>query len=108
MEIQKIITFNGIEYRLMGQGKYYLSQSKSNEGRKYAKGLHVAIWEYYNGKEVPKGYCIHHKDGNTLNNDISNLECIEIREHLSRHALQSMLISMAVPAVQSSGGSICL
>lgn len=86
MEIQEIIVFNGVKYKLMGSRKYYLSQSNTNEGRKNPKGLHVAIWEYYNKKEVPKGYHVHHKDGNTFNNDISNLECISAREHLSKES----------------------
>ena len=85
MEIPKTITFNGVEYRLMGSGKYYLAQSTTNEGRKHSKGLHVAIWEFHNGKEVPKGYEIHHKDGNPLNNDISNLECVSRSEHFKEH-----------------------
>ena len=83
MEIQEVIIFNGIKYKLMGTRKYYLSQSNSNKGRKNPKGLHVAIWEFYNKKEVPKGYHIHHKDGDTFNNDISNLECIPAKQHLS-------------------------
>ncbi|WP_367101571.1 HNH endonuclease signature motif containing protein [Fusobacterium gastrosuis] len=85
MEIQKVIVFNGIKYRLMGSGKYYLSQSTTNRGRIGAKGLHVAIWEFYNKKKVPKGCHIHHKDGNTFNNDISNLECISSSEHAKKH-----------------------
>lgn len=82
MEIQKDIIFNGIKYSLMGSGKYYLSQSKSNKGRKNPKGLHVAIWEFYNKKKISKGFCIHHKDGNVFNNDISNLECLSYSEHI--------------------------
>ena len=86
MEHQNIIWFNGIKYRLMGAKRYYLSQSTTNEGRRKAKGLHVAIWEYYSGKTVPKGYIVHHKDGDCFNNDYSNLECISISEHNKRHA----------------------
>jgi len=82
----KEVVFNGVKYCLMGTRKYYLASHSRNEDRKGAKGLHTAIWEYYNGKEVPKGYCVHHKDGNTFNNDISNLECVEIKKHLSDHA----------------------
>jgi hypothetical protein len=48
------------------------------------KRLHIYIWEKHNGK-VPKGYCVHHKDHNKLNNDISNLEIIERSEHQSYH-----------------------
>src|SRR3990167_8133917 len=49
------------------------------------KRLHVAVWEFYNGK-VPIGYHIHHKDSNSLNNSISNLECITVSEHISTHS----------------------
>src|SRR3990167_129843 len=76
MEIQKIIEFNRIKYRLMGKGRYYLSQSTTNQGRKNPKGLHVSVWEFHNKKEVPKGFHVHHKDSNTFNNDISKLECL--------------------------------
>ena len=81
MEVPKTVVFNGVEYRLMGSGRYYLSQSRSNEGRRHAKGLHVAIWEFYSGQTVPKGYEVHHKDGNPFNNDYSNLECLPRSEH---------------------------
>ena len=82
MEIPKVIIFNGTKYSLMGgKRKYYLSVSNTNVGRKHPKGLHVAIWEFYNKQKVPKGYHIHHKDGNTFNNDISNLQSLSCREH---------------------------
>ena len=90
MNMQEKITFNGIEYKLMGARKYYLSQSKTNEGRRHSKGLHVAIWEFYNKKAVPKDCCVHHIDGNTFNNDIINLECVPIKEHLSAHAKNNL------------------
>lgn len=86
MEPQKSVFFNGVEYRLMGARKYYLSQERSNKKRKNAKGLHAAIWEHYNGMPVPKGHHVHHKDENTFNNDISNLELIKKGEHLSEHS----------------------
>ena len=86
MEIQKTIVFNGITYKLMGgKRKYYLSQSRAYKKRKNVKGLHVAIWEFHNKKEVPKGSVVHHKDGNTFNNDIKNLECLLAGKHLSEH-----------------------
>lgn len=78
------VTFNGVTYRLMGSRKYYLSQSTTNEGRKAPKGLHVAIWEFFSGKTVPQGFHIHHKDGNTFNNEFSNLECLSRNEHCKK------------------------
>ena len=85
MEVQRVVVFNGVTYRLMGAGTYYLSQSTSNEGRRSCKGLHVAVWEFHSRQRVPKGRCIHHKDGNHFNNDFSNLECLSYREHRALH-----------------------
>lgn len=76
MEIPQSVMFNGTEYRLLGGGRYYLSQSTTNAGRRGAKGLHVAIWEFYSGQKVPEGYEVHHKDGNPFHNEFDNLECI--------------------------------
>ena len=42
--------------------------------------LHRYIWQKHNG-EIPKGFDVHHKDGNKLNNDIDNLDCISRSEH---------------------------
>jgi hypothetical protein len=45
---------------------------------------HVWVWKYHNG-EIEKGLHIHHKDENKSNNDISNLECISVKNHLLKH-----------------------
>jgi hypothetical protein len=50
------------------------------------------IWEDFNGP-IPKepngrSYQIHHIDGNSNNNDISNLQCITIFEHYQIHLAQ--------------------
>lgn len=81
----KIVIFNGEEYRRSPKSKYYFKYTTRNSERKGARQLHRAVWEYYNG-EIPKGYHIHHIDGDIDNNDISNLECISASEHLSMHA----------------------
>ena len=46
--------------------------------------LHRYIWEKVNGY-IPKGMVIHHIDGNHLNNNINNLECLTHLEHGQRH-----------------------
>ncbi len=46
--------------------------------------LHRIVWESQFGP-IAKGFDIHHKDGNKLNNTIENLECISHTEHLSIH-----------------------
>lgn len=47
--------------------------------------LHRMIWEYYNNKDIPEGYVVHHKDFDRLNNDINNLELMSSTEHKSLH-----------------------
>lgn len=42
------------------------------------------IWEQSRGP-IPRGYGIHHKDGNKLNDDISNLDLVSKAEHLLLH-----------------------
>lgn len=43
------------------------------------------IWEQQNGK-VPKGMCLWHSDGDTLNDNIDNLELITRRENRIRNS----------------------
>lgn len=73
----KYIWFNGLKYTRDEKTDYYLNST-------FRERLHRATWEYHNGK-IPKGYHVHHKDGNKLNNDISNLEILPGAEHISLH-----------------------
>ena len=66
-------SFNGVNYYLCGN--YY---------QKDGKRLHRVVWEHHNG-EIPKGYHVHHKDGNRHNNNISNLELMKAHDHESMH-----------------------
>ena len=45
---------------------------------------HRVIWERVNGP-IPPGYVIHHIDGNSRNNDLSNLRMMTAGEHSSLH-----------------------
>ena len=67
--------FNGKDFKLYPREHYFSRGTKR---------IHVQVWESVNGK-TPKGFHIHHKDGNTWNNSIDNLECIEGKKHLSIH-----------------------
>ena len=78
--------FNGIRYRRYPESeirsdRVYFSTNRNGK----TESLHVAIWEHENGK-VPEGFHIHHKDGNPLNNNIENLECIDGKIHISEHS----------------------
>lgn len=60
------------------------------------------IWEKYNKCKLPKNMEIHHKDGNSDNNNPENLLAVTLEEHLIIHynqkdyaAVQAILIRMS-------------
>jgi hypothetical protein len=62
-----------------GSKKYYFrANSRSPQGEIL---LHRQIWVDVNGP-IPFMHVIHHIDGNTANNNVSNLMCISERDHL--------------------------
>ena len=46
--------------------------------------LHRYVWTKYNG-DIPKGFDIHHKDGDKNHNDLENLELLSRSDHLKLH-----------------------
>lgn len=42
---------------------------------------HILIWEKANGKPVPRGWQVHHKNGNKKDNRPENLEAMPARRH---------------------------
>lgn len=75
------IVWNGVRF-------YRYPDSPNRGSRTYFTAapirLHRAVWEAANGP-VPDGYHIHHIDGDTANNDLSNLECVPASAHLAEH-----------------------
>lgn len=78
MESPKVIYFDNHKFTRDNKTGYYLCNT-------IRKRLHRYVWEFYNGK-IPKGYEIHHIDGNKANNDISNLQMLSKSEHRKVHA----------------------
>lgn len=60
---------------------------RTPNGLKYE---HILVWEKYHGRKLPRGWVVHHKDENPLNNDISNLEAMPHAAHNSIHRLRIM------------------
>ena len=82
------VLFNGIKFRRYPDAKrrsdrmYYTPDGTCRQngvGR-----LHEEIWKSAHGR-IPKGSHIHHRDGNSLNNALENLECLDAGMHLSLH-----------------------
>lgn len=72
---------DGYKFRKDKKSGYYLSSKKIGTSR---IRLHRYIWEKYNNA-LPKGYEIHHIDGNKDNNEIENLVALSKKEHLLYH-----------------------
>ena len=80
----QIIVFDGVEYRCYGKSNYFCCSRQESDHS--SKGLlHRDVWCFYHG-EISTGHDVHHKDGDTTNNDISNLECLSRAEHARRHS----------------------
>lgn len=47
--------------------------------------FHIAVWIEAFG-DIPKGYCIHHKNGNKRDNTLENLCMMLMSEHKRLHA----------------------
>ena len=72
--------FDGLSFRRDKRTGYFLNA-------KTHKRLHVYVWEYYNGSEVPKGYHVHHKDFNKGNNEIENLVLMSAALEIARRVM---------------------
>ena len=75
---------NKSEGRIMSlaniNGWYFTVILRDGNGEYSTKRIHQLVAEHFIG-EIPKGYHVHHKDGNKQNNKVSNLEVISRKEH---------------------------
>lgn len=67
--------------KIDSNGYYRITSRKEGNHRKL---LHRLIFESIHG-EIPEGYCVHHIDGDRLNNCIMNLELLSSSFHKSIH-----------------------
>lgn len=79
LRIKKVLPF------LVFDNKKFTRRNNGYYGMTYGSRelMHRYVWRKHNGT-IPKGYDIHHKDGNRENNDIRNLEIMSKSEHSSR------------------------
>lgn len=66
----------------------YLERKINDDQPPYKRwrGEHIVVWEQANGP-LPKGHAICFKDGNRLNCDLANLECVSRAELMARNTV---------------------
>jgi hypothetical protein len=93
-------------------GEAYTTQhtAKSNQARwvvRLPTGVikyeHILVWEAAHGP-LPRGWVIHHKDGDPLNNALENLQAMPKGAHTRMHRRQQMLSHSIVSGIE---GKVC-
>lgn len=74
---EKYQYYRGVKFTRDEKTGYYLNSTLRIR-------MHRFVWLCERG-EIPKGYQIHHIDGDKGNNDISNLELLTTSEHMKLH-----------------------
>lgn len=72
---------------LVNQRKDYFRLVLRKAGIRQTFLIHRLVYELFEGA-IPKGYYVHHKDGNKQNNHIDNLELISPKDHAREHYVQ--------------------
>lgn len=77
------VVFRGERYRRYPEADSRADRVyfRASDGKGY---LHRAIYEHHNGP-IPEGWHVHHRDGDPLNNDPSNLVCVSPKDHIAEH-----------------------
>ncbi len=86
MVVPPKVVYRGNTFRLQTSGRYYQSDSKPHGKERL---LHRRIWTDRNGP-IPKGMCVHHKNGDWTDNAIKNLELMLRGKHASMHMRELM------------------
>lgn len=58
-------------------------------GEHKGRSVHVVVMEQAIGRRLFENECVHHRDENKLNNELSNLELMTRSQHSAHHAKQN-------------------
>ena len=78
---------NGFILSVKNSNGWYLTALLRDKNKRDTKRIHQLVAEHFIG-EIPKGYHVHHKDGNKQNNNVENLEIIHPKQHRLETAKQ--------------------
>ncbi len=82
MNLPAFVFYRGRKYWLTKRGKYYRAAKRyDNIPEQF---LHRVIWYRAHG-EIKKGWCVHHKNHDSTDNRLSNLQLVTRSEHAKYH-----------------------
>lgn len=64
--------------------KFYMDRERGYWTSRKGGRLHRYLWQKANGP-IPKGYHVHHINGDLSDNSIENLECLSPSDHAKHH-----------------------
>lgn len=79
----KEILNDGNGYLMEHRPDWWTSRNKSA----YVFQHHIVVAKELGLTQIPKGFVVHHIDGNTMNNDISNLALVSMGGHAKWHSM---------------------
>jgi hypothetical protein len=80
---------DGYVANLKGKKRFKVYKSKHHRSNYMGYVLRsIVAYEAYNGVQVPRNMEVHHKDGNTLNDNRENLVLLTNSEHQKIHAIK--------------------
>ena len=77
------VVVDGIRFSMDPRSGYFQGHAPKGHSKK-TLFLHRYMWERSNGR-IPRGYQIHHKDGDRSNNELANLQLMTVKEHQKYH-----------------------
>jgi len=83
--MREFTVYKGQRFYIQSNGRYFQS-GRHNDAERL---LHRRVWLDSHG-EIPKGFQVHHRNGNWRDNSLENLELVEAGAHSSAHMLERM------------------
>lgn len=82
----------GKELKYFKSNKYLQCVVFDDEGKTHTLGVHTVVARL-RLPDFQEGYLVHHKDENTHNNSVTNLECMSRSEHAKLHMKDNRMLA---------------
>lgn len=88
IEVSNFGNVRGTKWNNKPLNEVFIKDNRRRISNSHDGQIFVLVWTVFNGP-LPKGYVIHHKDFNSLNDRLDNLVIMTISEHIRLHRLRN-------------------